>query len=225
MGDAALYLNDKINRVRSQLGVRSRQPQGTLVTINWNGADVIDSTDTMDVLAVISERVYVLVEATIYINFREFFAPATAASSGGGSTSGASSASSSDNTDLQVTLAQCPFHGGHAHFESIAVHQHGIAHTHSTPAHGHGLTFGVEKESLPASHDVNLGIYRLDGTTWTLVVSISGLTDDQESLVVSQWVDGPGVWRFSLQSAAGQPNNGRLGVDLAGQAVGAIRSA
>lgn len=79
---------------------------------------------------------------------------------------------------------------------------------------------------MPASHDVTVGVYRRrSGAAWDLVVSLSGLTDDLEELILSQYVDGPGSWRLAIQSAVGQPNNGRLAVSVSGQVIGAIKSA
>jgi hypothetical protein len=68
-------------------------------------------------------------------------------------------------------------------------------------------------------------VYERSGSTWTAVVSLSGLTDDLEEVDLSSYVDGPGSWRLEIQSAASQPNNGRLAVSVSGQVIGAIKSA
>lgn len=276
--DADLELDEEIRKTRSSLGVNNRQPQGQMVPINANGADVFDETDTMDLLLDVLEEVFVLVRARVVVHFREFFAPATAASSGGGATTtsggsaspttssggGSSPTSSSDgshrhrmfdggggaalglahktitawNEDAGVAIvldmATNASHldtksaaAAHSHTVTVAAHSHTVtvpAHSHDTPNHTHTLDYGVFKEAMPASHNVAMGIYRRDGSSWDLVVSISGLTDDVEELDVTQYVDGPGLWRFSLQSEAGQPNGGRLAADMSVAVLGAIQS-
>ena len=72
---------------------------------------------------------------------------------------------------------------------------------------------------------VNLSVYKLVGSTWTLQGStITGLTADSIEQDLSAYVTGPGKWRLVFQSAAGQPNGGRLGVHLSGYLLGAIQS-
>lgn len=248
----------------------------TYVPFSFNGADVFDETDTMDVLIYIPDEMVKIVKARAVLSFREFFAPATAASSGGGSTSGSSSASStasggsssptstgggahnhrmfeglgavpgitsdhgyrarlSNGSDYDMILKVATGSAldmytrdsasDHSHSVTVPDHSHGIAHTHSTPAHAHGLTYGVFKEPMPASWSVELRLYSWSGTAWTLVASItSGLTSQIEDVDLSDYILTPGKYRISLKSAAGQPNDGRLGCDIAGHVVGAIQA-
>lgn len=111
-------------------------------------------------------------------------------------------------------------------------HSHGMAHTHSTPnhqhttpTHTHGLTYGVYKEAYPASHSVTLKVYEWDDdATWTLVATVSGITEDVSDQDLSAYITGAGVWRLELKSAAAQPNGGRLGCDVGGYVLGAIQA-
>jgi hypothetical protein len=111
-------------------------------------------------------------------------------------------------------------------------HSHGMTHTHSTPnhqhtvsGHTHALTYGVFKETYPASHSVTLTIYELEAGAWVLRGTIAGLTNDIEELDLLPYINGSGLWRLTLKSAGGQPNGGRLGCDVAGHVLGAIQSA
>jgi hypothetical protein len=105
------------------------------------------------------------------------------------------------------------------------LHSHGIAHSHSTPDHAHSLTYGVYKETMPASHSVTLKVYYWDDdAAWDLVTTISGITDDVSDQDLTLYITGAGVWRLELKSAAAQPNGGRLGCDVAGFVLGAIQS-
>jgi hypothetical protein len=113
-----------------------------------------------------------------------------------------------------------------------ADHTHGIPHTHSTPnhqhtvpGHTHSLTAAATKEAYPASHSVTLTVFELVDTTWTLRATISGLTEDAPDLDLTSYIVGPGRWRIVLQSAAAQPNGGRLGAHLSGFLCGAIQAA
>ncbi len=126
-------------------------------------------------------------------------------------------------------------HGiGHTHTVNVPAHDHGIAHTHgiehthTTPAHSHGLTYGIFKEPMPSSINVNAGLWRepFTGGAWTLVASISGLTQEEQYVdMTSEFVDDPsGLWRLTFQSAPGQPQGGRLTVDVVHDAWGAIQS-
>jgi hypothetical protein len=255
MTDYALKLDRQIKRTRRSLGVQNRQAPGFLVPFNFSGADVFDDTDTMDVLVSFPDRVYRLIEAKCWILFREFFTGAKSASSsgtltsdsGGGSTSGSSSSSSSNNASLTYGLASAAPHthtdpqggntGGPSNtigpwIDSIDPHNHGITHTHSTPnhqhnvaGHTHSLTYGVFKETYPASHSVTLKVYELTDTTWTLRGTIAGLTANIVEVDLLPYMNGPGLWRLTLKSDAAQPNGGRLGCDVAGHVLGAIMAA
>jgi hypothetical protein len=246
--DYSLKLHDQIRSAARSIGVRNRQPQGTIVAFSVSGSGVFDDTDTMDVFLSFPDRVYVLVETKIWLLFREFFTSAKSAlasgaltsDSGGGSTSGSGGATSSGLTDGTTVVgsymhAHTDPQGGNTgtvtvdeldHHHSIASHSHSTpAHVHSTPSHVHQLVYGVWKETMPASHSATLGVSRLDGSSWTPVVSIPGLTDDIHELNLTQYVDRPVLWRLRLKSDAGQPNGGRLGCDVAGAVLGAIKSA
>lgn len=111
-------------------------------------------------------------------------------------------------------------------------HTHGIPHTHSTPNHAHdvpghthALVYGVYKEAMPASHSVTLKVYEWDDdSTWNLVATVSGITDDVSDQDLSAYITGAGIWRLELKSATAQPNGGRLGCDVAGYVLGAIQA-
>lgn len=105
-------------------------------------------------------------------------------------------------------------------------HTHSVtvpSHTHTTPAHAHGLSYGVFKETLPASHSVNLSVYEWGGSSWDLLHTFTGLTDMVEEVDLGDYITEPGKYRISIQSAAAQPNSGRLGCDAAGYVVGAMQ--
>lgn len=225
-----------------------------LVPFSFNGADVFDSTDTMDMLIYVPDEMVSVVKARVVLAFREFFAPATTVASGGGSTSGASSASTSGSgsahshevlryvNDIpgattnrnyqgrdsggsvyQVTLStEGPGQSVYT-YGAEASHTHGMSHTHTTPNHSHALSYGIYKETFPVSHSVELRLYEWSGTAWTLLHTVTGLTDDVEDVDLGSYIDAPGKYRVSLKSAAGQPQGGRLGCDAAGHVVGAIQ--
>lgn len=250
--DHLLQLASGARDTRRSLGVQNRQPQGQLVPFGFSGQGVFDTDDTLEVHLYIPDRMYVTIESRVSIDFRPFFAPAKAAASGGADTSGASSASSSNNstghnhvwavlktTTGGKTLREYQEGGpGAVQFDlptdsaaasmstdqGDSVHSHGIAHTHATPNHTHGLTYGVFKETYPASHDATLKVYELDAGAWTLRATITGLTADSEDIELTSYITGPGQWRLTLQSAAAQPNGGRLGAYLSGYVLGAIQS-
>lgn len=169
--------------------------------------------------------------------------------SGGGATSGASSASSSNTAGFEYANAVASHTHGGAGMTltgtwdgSVVVgssmssdHSHPIPHTHGTPnhthdttvpAHTHALTATASKEAYPSGHSVNLAVYLLVGGAWVQQGStITGLTADHYDLDLSAYVTGAGQWRIMLQSAAAQPNGGRLGTHLSGYVLGAVRSA
>lgn len=145
----------------------------------------------------------------------------------------------SGNQDLYTWTAD----GAHAHSVSVPAHDHSVtvpshdhatpahshpAHSHDVPDHTHGLTYGIFKEPMPSSINVNAGLWRkpFTGGSWTLVASISGLTQEENYVdVTSEFVDDPsGLWRLTFQSAPGQPQGGRLTVDVVHDAWGAIQS-
>lgn len=162
--------------------------------------------------------------------------------SGGGSTSGSSSAASSNNASETFGLGTLSNSGtsgaastGTAHTHSVGSyatpdsvisaggHSHPIPHTHSTPSHqhtvpthSHALTYGTFEEAYPVSHSVSVATYKRSGGAWTLMNTVSGLTADLEDLDLTAVITGPGDWRIQVQSAAAQPNGGRLGCDLYG---------
>lgn len=230
--EALLQAQQPGNAARASVGVSNRQPQGQLVPFSFSGADIFDTTDTMDVFLFVPDRMYVCIESKALIRFREFFTGAKSASSGGGSTSGASSSSSADNTALVVGYdAGAHSHGGGASANlpiqpivSIVNHTHGITHDHSTPNHTHSLVYGVFKEAYPVSHSVTLKVYELEAGAWVLRGTIPSLTADIEDIDLTAFLTGPGNWRLELKSDAAQPNGGRLGADISGYVLGAIQS-
>ena len=119
----------------------------------------------------------------------------------------------------------------HTHTVTIGGHTHGIAHTHTTPSHQHttpththDLTYGIFKETLPASWSVTMRVYKRENSSWSLVDTVAGLTSETHELDLAGAITGSGLWRLEFQSAAAQPNNGRLAIDVAGQVLGAIAS-
>jgi hypothetical protein len=106
-------------------------------------------------------------------------------------------------------------------------HAHNMPHTHDAtlPDHTHPLTAGSSKEAYPASHNVTLNVYLLVGTTWTQQgATITGLTTDAPVLDLTAYITGPGRWRIVLQSAAAQPNGGRIGAHMSGYVLGGLQS-
>jgi hypothetical protein len=231
------------------LGVRNRQPQGQLVPYSFSGGGILDSGSPLYVFVKIPTRVSLIVEVAVSLAFRQFLAPATAAASGGADTSGASSASTSNNEALHThqfgswisntpgaytKRIYNPGSGPGMNIETSAgtdlysfigsPHSHGIPHTHSTPNHTHGLTYGTFEETFPASHSVTLKVYERVSGTWTLRSTTSGITADFEDVDLTAVMINAGDWRLTVQSAGGQPNGGRLGCDVYGAITGAIQS-
>jgi hypothetical protein len=267
------------------VGVRNRQPQGTLTFVGIADTVYFDSATPSVTGWYIPDRVNLAIECRLAIDFDSYPMPVSAAASGGGSTSGASSAASSASGgsstptsgassaatsadesahnhtilshigaaggygankyqgangnyyDLPSSGTQTLFSGdgslhnhgmAHTHVVTIGAHSHTIAHTHDIDAHSHSLTPASTKEAYPASHNVTLKVYKLVGATWTQQGStISGITDDAPDLDLTAYIatDPRGRWRVGLQSAAGQPNGGRIGAHLSGFLVAAIQSA
>jgi hypothetical protein len=115
----------------------------------------------------------------------------------------------------------------HSHTITVPSHDHSVtipAHDHTTPAHSHSLVYSLHNEAYPVTHNVSCAIYKRVGSSWSLIATVSGLTDDVEEFWVEQYIDGPGLWRLVFQSLAGQPNNGRLAADVSVAALGAIQS-
>lgn len=111
------------------------------------------------------------------------------------------------------------------HTHTIGGHTHTTPnHQHTVPGHTHSLTAAATKEAYPASHSVTLKVYELVDTTWALRGTIAGLTNDVEDIDLTPYIVGPGRWRIVLQSAAAQPNGGRIGAHLSGFLYGAILS-
>jgi hypothetical protein len=164
--------------------------------------------------------------------------------SGGGSTSGSSSAASATTAGFPYTFATMGHaHGGGAAAtwtnpaSSVAIidiptsdHTHPIPHTHSTPdhthdvaghthdiaGHAHALTYGTYEEAYPGSHSVKLKVYESVAGAWALLHTSTSQTDDLVTLDLATWIDGPGDYRIEVLSDAGQPQGGRLGLDLFG---------
>lgn len=133
-------------------------------------------------------------------------------------------ADGSNAVDLRAgnnTLVTYSADGSHDHTVTIGGHSHGV----TIDPHAHDLEYGLHLEPMPGSIDVGLGLYRRTGSVWELITSVSGLNEQIEEVNLSQWLEGPGSWRITLESVPGQPNNGRLGVDVAGSILGAIKSA
>lgn len=125
--------------------------------------------------------------------------------------------------------------GAHDHTVTIPSHTHSTpnhthpSHDHTVSAHTHDLTYGIFKEPMPASWSVIIGVYRRNSSGgWDLLESLSGLTDETEELDITELlreIDPPeGIYRLTFQSDAGQPNGGRVGVDVAGTVVVGIAS-
>ncbi len=240
--DELIRLEEGNRSAASSIGIRNRQPQGQLVPFSFSGQGVFDTDDTLEVHLFIPDRMYVTVEARAALDFRQFFAPAKDAASGGGSTSGSSvqqalipvfrgtgtfavgidqPSGGIAGLEAAYTSAGSGEHGAtpHVHVETEVA-----SHDHTVPAHTHNLTYGVFKEAYPASHSVTLKVYELVAGVWTLRTTISGLTNDQEDVDLTAWITGPGQWMLTLQSAAAQPNGGRLGAYVSGFVLGAIQS-
>jgi hypothetical protein len=217
--------------------------------LTFGGPGVFDSGSPMSVYVKVPDNVSSIASVKVTMAFRQFAAPATAASSGGGSTSGSSSAGSSGSSSASSAGTSNGFlvvtnsshnHGGTVpsdiagnttlgydmidHVHSIA-HTHGIPHTHSTPDHAHGLDYGTFEESYPASHSCSLKTFKRIGGTWTLQNTISGITADLDDEDLTSVITGPGDWRLEVKSAGGQPNGGRLGVDLFGSIIAVVGGA
>lgn len=248
--EALLRLDERQRSTRRSLGVRNRQPQGTLVPFAISDTTYFDTATASITGFYIPDRMQLLIECRVALDFDEYPMPVSASASsgsltsdsGGGATSGASSASSSSGNGFawQNVSTTSHSHGGGASASLPETpvgnidssHTHPIPHTHSTPSHQHtvpghthSLTAASTKEAYPASHSVEIKVYELVGSTWTLRGTVSGLVGDVEDLDLTAYVTGPGRWRITLQSAGGQPQGGRLGAHLSGYVLGAIQSA
>jgi hypothetical protein len=216
----------------------------------FGGPGVFDSGSPMRVYVKVPDDVSSILEVKLTLAFRQFFAQAQDASSGGGSTSGSSSAassgasssSSSANTTLLLAMGSESIHnhsdpqGGTVgldggiqsfvkdisdHSHTIA-HTHNIPHTHTTPAHTHPLTYGTYEETFPVSHSVDVRTYKRVLGAWVLQDTQSGITADLADIDLTGVITGPGDWRIEAQSAAAQPNGGRLGCDIYGSILAVI---
>ena len=219
----------------------------------FSAPGVFDDGSPMYCYVKVPSDVTSILNVSLTLAFREFFAQATAASSGGASTSGSSSSSSSGAssghthnfavdggagtvtgaTRLFATLSSTGPTSFDAHVadsgtgqvwktgSETSSHTHGMAHTHSTPAHTHGLTYGTYEESYPASHSVTVKTTNAS-VAWTLQDTQAGITADLADLDLTGVITGPGDWRIQVQSATGQPNSGRLGCDLYGSILAII---
>jgi hypothetical protein len=107
---------------------------------------------------------------------------------------------------------------GHTHEVSVP------AHTHSTPAHAHGITYGIYKEAAPATIAVDVTLWEYDGDDWVLRYTFATITAWTSTLDLMAGLAGPGAYELRFLSAAGAPNGGRLGVDASGFAFGAIQA-
>ena len=250
-------------RLRSAVRiVRVPVPESRLAT---GGSGVFDSDTPYEHFILVPDRLYVIVEAEVWLHFKQFTASAKSAvasgtltsDSGGGSTSGSSSASTSGSGGPHTHVwgtggagtgfaVRVYTDGGGTDFElstnttsqlmtdESVGHDHGIAHSHTTPAHQHtvpththGLVYGIFAEAMPASIDVVMGVYHKEGPgePWSLMGSVSGIDEEEMSVdLLTTFQMSPGIWKVTLQSAPGQPNGGRLGVDIAGAIIGAIQS-
>ncbi|MGD0123472.1 MAG: hypothetical protein ABSC46_13040 [Candidatus Limnocylindrales bacterium] len=222
----------------SSLGTLTMQPQGQLVPINFSDSGVFDSGNAFVTGIYVPSRVLTTIECKVGIDFDQFWGPETGAASGGSGTSGNGTShhhALHNRTGAAGGFALNGFDDGQNNGTNVVdiysqqatlwSYNESAPHTHTTPAHTHGITYGIYKEGYPASHSVNLSVYKLVGSTWTLQGStITGLTADSIEQDLSAYVTGPGKWRLVFQSAAGQPNGGRLGVHLSGYLLGAIQS-
>jgi hypothetical protein len=91
-------------------------------------------------------------------------------------------------------------------------------HAHSIPGHGHALTYGTFEEAYPSGHNVTATLYRRGDSSgvWTSMHVSTALTDDIVDLQWGPYFSGPGDYRIEVISLVGQPNGGRLGLDLYG---------
>ena len=123
-----------------------------------------------------------------------------------------------DSVGDMLTSTEAP---AHTHSVTVPAHDHSV----TVSPHSHTLDFTLSSEPFPVTHDVNMGVYKRVGASWVLQVTVSGLTDEIEDVMLSQYVTGPGQWRLTIQNVAGQPQGGRLSADVYGEVTGAIRSA
>jgi acyl-CoA thioesterase-1 len=211
------------------LGVVNRQPQGQLVPFPIADSVYFDSATSSITGIYVPDRIYLAIECRLAIDFDQFPMPV-------------SSAASSGVPHIHNMFAYMSDIGG-AYTKRLFVVKTALgvdklanleietATTVQTDAasggsHTHTLTAGASKEGYPASHSVNLKVYLLSGGAWGQVgATITGITDDAPDIDLSAYITGPGRWRIVLQSAAGQPNGGRLGAHLSGYLIGAIQSA
>lgn len=131
------------------------------------------------------------------------------AASGGGSTSGPSSKSTTDQRWNGSVLtfeasgayvAAVPGVHQHAIDQGQFAHDHGMAHTHTTPAHSHSVIFGIlEIENTNGTIEVDINGVRRTGTTNTDTI-----------LDITTWVTTNGIHNLSLRS----PNMKRIQCDL-----------
>lgn len=131
----------------------------------------------------------------------------------------------SNQNDIYVESEGTHFHTLPGHTHSTPNHQHATPnHQHTVPGHTHGLTYGIFKEAMPGSIDVNVGVYIHESEAWQFLGTFSGIKETEIMLDLSPFVDRAGLYRLTLQSAPAQPNGGRLSVDVTGFIMGAIQS-
>jgi lysophospholipase L1-like esterase len=233
-----LKLKGQANASARSLGVTNRQPQGQLVPFSIADSVYFDTATASITGIYIPTRMYQTIECRLAIDFDQYPMPVSAAASGGGGTSGNGTSHNhrwagyrsgtpggyslakylSGNSDAYVDLAPAALVDLNTGIDLTP-------HTHSTPNHTHTLTAAASKEAYPASHSVNLTVYKLVTGAWVQQgATITGITADAPDIDLSAYVTGAGRWRIVLQSAAAQPNGGRLGAHLSGYVLGAIQS-
>ena len=137
---------------------------------------------------------------------------------GGGSTSGASSQSTTGIKDWSGETAYSNFETAgaypndtkhyHGVYKNLFNHEHGMNHTHTTPAHAHSV-------DIAHGHTVDFGILETPNGNGTIYVDIDGIQRFATSITdttrdITAWVTTNGVHNISLRS----PNMKRIQMDL-----------
>lgn len=190
-------------------GVLIEASKGIANEQNFGRTENVESGYPLNMSFEIGDSTSLITSVKLKLKQYNFRTDSKGAASGGGSTSGASSRSTSDEKWTGqglsgVTVSQTNGVVGDTHNHAIGFnqfgHSHGMAHTHSTPAHVHPIDFGIlETTNTNGTIDVYIdGVWR------------TKTTNTDTTLDITTWVTTNGVHSLRLES----PNMKRIQCDV-----------
>lgn len=189
-------------------GVLIEASKGIANEQNFGRTENVESGYPLNMSFEIGDTTSLITSVKLKLKQYNFRTDSKGAKSGGGSTSGPSSRSTSESgasgdftTATQTDLGY-PNEGKHYHWVRYTdnVHSHGMAHTHSTPAHVHPIDFGIlETTNTNGTIDVYI-----DDVWRTKTINTDTTLD------ITTWVTTNGVHSLRLES----PNMKRIQCDV-----------